>query len=113
MDDITADNYRKNVEDLAREALVQHKERPDDDLSDIIHELADGSEWVIYTYRAHHVVIFSDNANYGIDEGLVELSPGSVRDVSDLITQLAFWALRADVQEAADELQKEAEAEAE
>lgn len=109
MDDITADNYRRNVEDLAREALVQLKERPGEDLYDIVHELVDGSEWVIYTYRAHHVVLFSDNANYGIDEGLVELSPGSVRDVSDLMTQLAFCALRADVEQAAYELQKKAE----
>lgn len=111
MDDITADKYRQDVEDLAREALAQRKQRPDEDLSDIVHELVDGSEWVIYTYRAQHVLIFSDNGNYGIDEGLVELSPGSVRDVSDLFTQLAFCALLADVQEAADNLQKEAEAE--
>jgi hypothetical protein len=109
MDDITASDYYQSIKDLARQALAEHKERPNADLSDIIHELVDGSAWVIYTYRAHHVLLFSDNANHGFDEGLVQLSPGSVRDVSDLVGQLAFWALRADVEQAAYELQKEAE----
>lgn len=55
-----------------------------------IDEVIDGSEWVIYTFRARLVLAVSDNANAWQDEG-VEI------DIKNCDSQRAYYAMRADV----------------
>lgn len=67
---------------------------------DRITESVDGSQWVIYTYRAQLVLQFSSNDNAGPDEcGWFAFTEGCT-GWSDLFSRGAFYAMVWDVNEA-------------
>ena len=62
--------YNQAVRDIVEEALTEHPD--DDEARDIfISESVDGSEWVIYTYRAQIVIAISDNSDAYLEFGIV------------------------------------------
>ena len=101
-DDITEQNYLEDVRDIAQEA------RSADDPQEFIDESVDSSRWIIYTYRARNVLIWSRNEDAIVDE-LGEEAFSGVSGLAELHSRAAFYALRADVLEAFEEARKEAE----
>ncbi len=85
--------YYRTVERIAAEIIANG---PDDE-EQAIHESVDGSEWVIYTMRAHIVALVSDSALEGAEE-----AEGSGLDSDPLqrVTAWAFSTMRHDVTEA-------------
>jgi hypothetical protein len=103
--DYSEQNYRETVELHAREALSLEKEG--EDISDAIHGEADGSAWVIYTYRARLVLQYSKNEDaifeHGEGQGLIL----NVDSMAQIYTNAAFFALRQDIAEKVEELREE------
>ena len=62
-----------------------------------LHETIDGHQWVIYYANNLDVLQHSENAEYGIDEGLIDAQESIKGGLSTLHCHLAFWALYADV----------------
>ena len=66
-------------------------------------EAIDGHQWVIYNAYNLDVLQHSDNAEYGIDEGLIDAQESIKTGLSTLHCHLAFWALYADVSDCIDD----------
>lgn len=99
-------SYREAVELHAREALSNGG----GDFFDAIHEEADGSAWIIYTYRARLVLQYSKNEDAILDEIGFEGFSGA-DSMAEIYTRAAYFALRQDIAEKVEELREEAEAE--
>jgi hypothetical protein len=82
------DNDREEAEELLNDSRL--------------HETIDGHQWIIYYAYNLPVLNYSDNTEYGIDNGLVDCQVIKDRSLNDFHTALAFWALYADVQNALD-----------
>lgn len=103
------DDVRSYAEEIASEAVQQDAAERDDWMYDRLHETADGSQWVIYTYRAYLVAgLLSEHRDAYEDE--IGGRPGGA-DVDADVTTLAFWALRADIQGNVSILMAESDAE--
>lgn len=103
--------YWETVQEMAASALDDYD--PDYDTSDAIHELVDGSWWIIYTYNARRVLDHTDSPEAWRDcyGSLSELAAGK-DDPDELWPIMAYFAMCQDVAEAAQELGDErAEAE--
>jgi hypothetical protein len=101
-DDITEKEYRADVLSIAQEALTAS------DPQEFITESVEGSQWVIYTYRARHVLMFSRNEE-SIVEDLGRDAFSGISSLAELYTVAAAFAMRADVLEAFEEARAEAE----
>jgi len=99
MPEITAHEYHADVRSMAEEIglSIRAGDVDEDEASDRVHMDVDGSCWVIYTFRATKVCEYSDNdAAYFEDFGALE----NVTCWSDVVTPLAYAAMRRDVEEA-------------
>jgi len=88
--------YYTAVRDMANDAVkaVQKGEiETREDLDTWVHETCDGSEWVIYTYRAQRVAMFSDNADAYFEEY------GGNCDNGISWSEMAYCAIKRDVWE--------------
>lgn len=106
--DITEKEYRADVDSYAIEVRDRVRDEGVDEY-DAIHDAVDGSQWVIYTYRARHVLMFSSNEDAFFDEGI---GFHGINSAGDLYMTMAYWAMRADVAEALAELPTEEEEQA-
>lgn len=68
-----------------------------DSVADYLHESVDGSQRVIYTWKAKMAVIYSDNEDAYFEE--TGESGGAIQDGSINWSLLAFYAVMADVRE--------------
>tara|TARA_B100000927_G_scaffold229382_1_gene189200 strand:- start:142 stop:468 length:327 start_codon:yes stop_codon:yes gene_type:complete len=87
-------NYQQYAKDIAEE-IVFRDIGPDDDESrvyDLAHEYADGSEHVIYYYKAHQFLEWLDARTIDHIEGEIEAG-GSFVGYNDLASRIAFYAL--------------------
>ena len=84
--------YNQAVRNIVEEALAEHP-ADDEKRDEYIDESVDGSEWVIYTYRAQIVIAISDNSDAYLDYG-IELTDGQVP-----WSTIAFCAMEADCRE--------------
>ena len=93
MDDV---NYQQYAKDIAEE-IVFRDIGPDDDpeerVYDLAHEYADGSEHVIYYYKAHQFLGWLDARTIEYIEGEIEAG-GSFVGYNDLASRISFYALR-------------------
>ena len=106
----TSLKYRQYVKDLAEDVLDEVAEVAQPCvIEDRIHEVADGSELVIYYGKAHACLWFSDHSD-AIDDALGWYKADSF---PALLCRAAYFALAADVREQVDRLQEEREAAAE
>ncbi len=97
--------YREAVSSYARdiaEACWRGEIEDNDHLVDYINETCDGSEWVIYTFKARLVLLVSDNEDAGI-----EALGADGFDWSAGIpwSALAYFAFEMDVSEALDRVE--------
>jgi len=102
-------SYHESMRSFAKEILEEAKKGGYEDydearewIDEQIHETADGTSWVIYTGQALDVLVASDNWQIIDDEGL-QLA----ESLTGVITQAAFYAVRADIQEYVDAFQDE------
>ena len=87
-------NYQQYAKDIAEE-IVFRDIGPDDDESrvyDLAHEFADGSEHVIYHYKAHQFLGWLDARTIDYIEGEIEAG-GSFVGYDDLASRIAYYAL--------------------
>ena len=87
-------NYQQYAKDIAEE-IVFRDIGPDDDESrvyDLAHEYADGSEHVIYHYKAHQFLGWLDARTIHYIEGEIEAG-GSFVGYDDLASRIAYYAL--------------------
>ncbi len=91
--------YNDECRDCARQVLLEAREnrelRRDRDENEILQELIDGHEYVIYTFKAQLVVAFSDHSDAYEDE-LGEKPP--------TVEAQACMAMIADVREYMDSM---------
>lgn len=98
------DDYRSTVKSYAEDVVQEIVDGDIDDrdkLDTYLHETIDGCQDVIYTYRAQAVCLCSNNDGQGVEEGLI---PTEAFKEGIPWAQLAFCALRADVQEELDSM---------
>ena len=100
--------YWKHVQDIAKEA--KEAEKRGEDAGDYIHESVDGSWWVIYTHASMAALEHTTNEDAAFDEMGSDALAGC-NSYAGVVQRLAFWALRADVNEAFAELPNDEEAE--
>jgi len=90
----TAQSYWASVATDADEAAEMVSDHGTDPY-DAIHEVTDGSYWVIYTHAAHKMLMWTTNESEVSEEmGGVEFT-----SFSDAVTKMAAWAYVADVGE--------------
>lgn len=100
----TAHEYYRDVHSMAAGIIDEVGTDEYAEYSDAIHEWVDGSQWVIYTYRARKVLEFSDNDEAGPDSIGWEGFASGCNGWSDLYTRGAYFAMCADVSEKIDEM---------
>lgn len=94
--------YYTSCRDIARDILhdVASGEITDSDmLWNVVHENVDGSGWIIYTAQHLQVLRYSENDDTGFDEMGSDLLSGA-DSCGQVYQRLAFFAMRADVEEA-------------
>lgn len=98
-DTITEREYNDVIREIAQKTLPEEyreygdDQDPDDFISDRLHEIVDGHEWIIYTYYNSQVLTHSDNDGaYFDDIGALEAS-----DYNSAVQPMAFYAMRQDV----------------
>lgn len=110
MSDITEREYFEQVQDVADECLERAKKRYTDDGQDmseafdeILHEIIDGHEWIIYTWKARQILMISPNESACVDDFGAE---SVVRDGRIHWEGMAFCAMHRDVVDRAPDLQE-------
>jgi len=91
--------YWADVRGYANDALEAVREDPDRDIGDILHETCDGSQWVIYYHRAAMVCVFTNRDEAGFEILGKELL-NECESAGQTYCRIAYWALRADIQNA-------------
>jgi hypothetical protein len=96
------DSVRAHANDIVDRAKAGEF-RDISDVYDAVFEQVDGSYWVIYTHASLATLWFSDNWlawDEALDEGIVD--PSSSSSLTEVITQAAFFAFKADVENELD-----------
>ena len=103
-------SYWESVRDIAQDIATDHlaetyanDDDRSDDLSDRIAESVDGSQWVIYTWRARLVRSLSDHADACDDYRFDDLAAAS-DGMDAIITRAAYLAMHDDVREVLDRI---------
>jgi len=100
MNEHTYSDYWSAVSGFALDAIEAALDRDDECfyefIDDWLHELVDGSYWVIYTHAATKVMQYTDNANAYWDVIGENVSAGSW---SDLVSKLAYFAHEQDIRD--------------
>lgn len=89
---ITQHEYFEQMEAIAKE----YSEQPEDEQHDWLHQTIDGHEWIIYTWKAKHVMLWTDNPNALFDMGY---GLEGIEDHSRYTTLAAYCAMMSDVQD--------------
>jgi hypothetical protein len=98
--------YMESVDSMAREVLDAVRDEGADE-HDALWERIDGSWWIIYTHAQIKVLSYSRNDDAMWEE--TGSGPVDCDSAGAVYTQLAFWAMRADVMEAIDRIRDEYE----
>ena len=87
------------VEDILEDArsYCDSAREAEEHIDQSLHETIDGHSYVIYTHEAAMVLHHSSNEDAFFEEGM---EASGWESYSDVVTQLAFFAMRQDVQEA-------------
>lgn len=88
---ISYKEYWREVKSLAKQA--KKEKRAGYDPTDIVHELVDGHQWIIYTAYNPFVLIHSQNEDALFDS----MGSSEFESYSDAMAKMAYFALEADV----------------
>jgi len=104
-------SYWESVRDIAHDIATDHlaeayanDDDRSDDLSDRIAESVDGSQWVIYTWRALLVRSLSDHADTYEEYGFTDLDKDCSDNLDAIITRAAYLAMHDDVRDFLDSI---------
>lgn len=100
--------YWETVQRIAKEA--KEAEKRGEDPSDFIHESVDGAHHVIYTY-ANAIVLREGRHEDAAFDAMGDDALAGVKSYGELMARLAYFAMRADVQDEFDELPDDPDAE--
>jgi len=97
--------YWKSVKSYAQE-IVELSRDEDQEISDLLYETVDQSAWVFMYYGAKQTIEHSKNSDAYEDVGIeLDTSQG----FNGIRSQVAFWALYTDIQEAITKIEEEEE----
>ena len=99
--------YWNEIETLADTVVEQAIKDSDNDIEDamdraldLLHEVVDGHQWIIYNSYNLDVIKWSRNEDYGIDHfGTEWLEKELKKGLDALHNAVAFWAFYADISE--------------
>lgn len=91
-EDLSYHAYWTHVSDLVDE-IIEESEGDEGRKLDLVDEMLDQDEWVIYYHKAPHGLLHSENESAFFEVG----DPREWESWEDANTQMMFWALRADV----------------
>ena len=98
--------YYKEIQDLAHDIWAEALDQSDNDkdeaqelINDLVHEVVDGHQWVIYYHYHDQVIRYSMNSDAYLDIYDNESLGDYVRDngVDGLNTMMSYWAMQQDV----------------
>lgn len=89
--------YWGTVKAIAQDIKDEYKQYGDTDVEELIVQHVDGSEYIIYYHKNLEVLQNSDNAD-AIDEVGAEIDTS--KGWQNILTQVAFYAMEADVRDA-------------
>ena len=99
------------VDSIAQDIMAEREHWDTDDLHDIAHEHADGSQYVIYYAQAHEFVQALDGAERNEAESHISDCGMHPESYDDFAVQIAYRALYELIMEAVTEKLEQAEAE--
>lgn len=103
--DFPEESYREDVQALAR--IVRERVRDEGaNESDALVDAVDASQWILHTYRARHVLMFSRNEDAAFDLMGADFLSGA-KTMSEVYTRAAFWSMLQDVTDALHNTPKE------
>lgn len=88
--------YTQTMDSLINSAYEELKRDDTQELSDIVHEMVDGHQWVIYYAQALDLVSFVrriDFDEYAEAQSILEDIGELTTDLDTLASQLAFWIM--------------------
>ena len=92
--------YWETVKHYAESALDTTEYSEDTDVSDRVHEMVDGSEWTMMYWRNMKVLEHTRHFDASDHEGLrLKTDMDGVYSLREVVTQGAYFAMVADVQE--------------
>ena len=95
-------SYWESVRDIAQD-IAGEPDLSADDVSDRVAESVDGSQWIIYTWRARLVRSLSDHGDACEEYRIEDLAHAS-DDLDAIITRAAYLAMHDDVREVFDRI---------
>tara|TARA_R110002020_G_scaffold46851_3_gene133456 strand:- start:4968 stop:5258 length:291 start_codon:yes stop_codon:yes gene_type:complete len=87
---ITQHQYHEEVQAIAEDCTAQ----PEDERHEWLHQTIDGHEWIIYTWKAKHVMLWTDNEDAAAEVGCAF---SSEMNHGEYTTRAAFYAMFQDV----------------
>lgn len=90
------DEYTTTMNSLIDSVYEEFKRDDTQDLGDIVHEIADGHQWVIYYGMAWDFVSFvrfADLYEYEAAQEMINDISEHTSDLDTLMTQLAYWLI--------------------
>ena len=88
--------YTQTMDSLINSAYEEFKRDETQDLGDIVHEIADGHQWVIYYGTAWDFVSFvrfADLYEYEAAQEMINDIGEHTSDLDTLITKMAYWIM--------------------
>jgi hypothetical protein len=99
------------VDSIAQDIMAEREHWDTDDLHDIAHEHADGSQYVIYYAQAHEFVQALGGVERNEAESHIVDCGMQPESYDDFAVQIAYWALYELIMEAVTEKLEQVEAE--
>lgn len=99
------------VDSIAQDIMAEREHWDVDDLHDIAHEHADGSQYVIYNAQAHDFVQALDRVERSEAEGSIVDREMLAESYDEFVVQTAYWTLKDMIYIAVTKKLEESEAE--
>jgi len=110
INDYLLDQYARSC---AEEIMSEARTYPDSEIADMVHQHADGSEYVIYPYRAHQLCLYcnTDNGEVFVEDCYSghDWSENGFSVYDNVACAIAYGELQARIFEAIGEIEKEDE----
>ena len=109
-------SYWESVLDIAENItldIVRVHDLTAGDIDYLVAEHVDGSQWIIYTWRARLVRSLSDHADAYAEYGFSNHASAAAADLEEIVNRAACLAMQADVHDAIGRITATAAAQAE
>lgn len=90
--------YFNEIRSITEDAVKRSRDG-EGEVDDLLSETIDGHQWVIYTYSARWVNVWTESPNAWEDEGIYETRPTTEAE--------AYWSMLFDCRDAVRHVEKE------